>query len=528
MRLRLLVVSAVLAAACAARGPSPQVLAERAKADSLLRQGCYSCLQEALAIYERHAALQQPPPGAARAAFDTAVLLAVREKELGIPKDAYGFKAFELAKRVPPPAAVVKGKPVAVPLPPSTLLDAASLVLGETSGLDPEMRGALNRGRPPIEPDNPRRRALDHAPENDLAAQYVALTIDCEQQKLIEKVDVKGLLAKYDGVPLMKFRLLRCGRPPLPLAPLRAADPMWTDTLFWEGRAELVTQGRAIDFPKAIALMGEARQAFPKSLMNTMAWSQANISVEEFEAALSGFDEVLKEFPEHRDALIGRVTALSYLMRHTDAIASATRILELGTWHIGDANYWRAWNHYNLKDYDTAWADVENALKGLSNSRVYMLAGLIAYARKDLPTAINRFDTAFKMDSSACDAVWMSGLVSIDQEDLKTASPKFQRAMTCFVSSAKALRSEVARTEAAIANRGTPASARELRVMERTRRDAENADERSAQSAFNAAQCLARLGNKGLALTMVDVAINHPKMNEKALALKAAIEKLPN
>ena len=66
MRLRLFVATAVLTAACAARGPSPQVLAELAKADSLFRQGCYTCLQEALAIYERQAALKQPPPGVAR------------------------------------------------------------------------------------------------------------------------------------------------------------------------------------------------------------------------------------------------------------------------------------------------------------------------------------------------------------------------------------------------------------------------------------------------------------------------------
>ena len=79
-----------------------------------------------------------------------------------------------------------------------------------------------------------------------------------------------------------------------------------------------------------------------------------------------------------------------------------------------DALYWRAWNRYQTKEYDTAWEDVENAIKGLSNARVYMLAGLIAYSRKTLQIAVDRFDTAFAADASACDAVWMSGLVSID------------------------------------------------------------------------------------------------------------------
>lgn len=491
------VIGAILLASCAARGPSPQVLAELAKAESSLRNGCYTCLKEALAIYQKH--------GATRAAADASLLIAIRERELGFPPS---------------------------PLPEHPLGAAAALIVGEISGLDPEQRaGFTGRGRPPIEKDNPTRRALDAAMATDLTAAYVALSIDCESPRLIESVDLPALSKQYDGVPLMRFRLARCGRPAIApqLAALRAGDPRWTDTLFWEARRELVgSPTTGIDFPKALALFNEGRAAFPASLAMTMAWANTNMSAEEFEASLSGFDEVLAVFPTHRDALIGRATALSYLLRHEDAIAAASRLIELGTWHIGDAYYWRAWNRYHLKDYDPAWADVENAIKGLSNTRVYTLGGLIAYARKELPVAIQRFDRAYEIDSSNCDATWMSGLVNIDQNELAAAAPKFTRAMSCFVGSAAALRRNRGQLEAQIARRGTTATARETRQLDRLQRDAENADERSAQSAFNAAQCLARVGQKTQALTHVDVAAQHPRMREKALALKAAIEKLPN
>ena len=53
------------------------------------------------------------------------------------------------------------------------------------------------------------------------------------------------------------------------------------------------------------------------------------------------------------------------------------------------------------------------------------------------------------------------------------------------------------------------------------------AEERAAQSAFNAAQGYARLGQKAPALTHVEFAIAHPRMKEKGEVLKAAIEKLP-
>ena len=479
-----------------------------------MSEGCHTCLKESLAVFEKHLQAKQPAVGVREHAFDAALLVALREKELGIPGDA----------------AMVKARQLVTPAR-QAVLDAAELIIGDTTALDPEQRALVTgRNRPPLEPDNPKRRALDPLPQTDLAAKYVALSIDCEQQKLIESVDMRGMTANYSGVSLMQFRLSTCGRPGAPnVAALRELNPRWTDTLYWEGRRELApSRGSAIDFPKALGFYTLGREAFPSSTMLTLAWANTSLAAEEFESALSGYDDVIKVFPAHRDALNGRMQSLSYLLRHQDGIAAATRLLDLGTWHIGDAYYWRAWNRYNIKEYDVAWEDVENAIKGLSNSRVYMLAGLIAYSRKTLPIAVERFNMAFKIDPSACDATWMSGLASIDLNELAVAAPKFTRGMTCFTSSARALRQDLERTESAVATRGTPATAREQRTMERLKRDAENADEKSAQSAFNGAQCYARIGQKLMALSHADAAIAHPKMREKAEQLKAAIEKLPN
>ena len=121
----------------------------------------------------------------------------------------------------------------------------------------------------------------------------------------------------------------------------------------------------------------------------------------------------------------------------------------------------------------------------------------------------------------------MSGLVSIDMNELAVAAPKFTRGMTCFSSAAAALRQDRARLEADLQKRGTPPTARDQRNLDRLRRDADMAELKSAQSAFNGAQCYARTGGKSLALNLVDVAIAHPEMRDKAVALKAAIEKLP-
>jgi tetratricopeptide (TPR) repeat protein len=429
---------------CAVKAPiQPPYIAEMLKGEALLSDGCYTCLQQSLALFEKALALKTPPPGAAEKAFDAALLLWLREKELGMPSDGSLARARRLL--------VASRQPV---------FDAAQLIIGDTTGLDPEMRAQVTgRGRPPLEMNNPARRALDPSPEMDLAARYVALSIDCEQQKLIESVDMRAMTSNYSGVPLMRYRLAACGRLTSPnVGQLREGDPRWTDTLGAEARRELASSaGRAIDFPKVLALYAQGRTAFPASLMFTMAWANTNLMAEEYESAFTGFDDVVTRFPEHRDALNGKMQAQSYLLRYTDAIATATRILELGTWNIADANYWRAWNRYQIKAYELAWIDVENAMKGLSNTRVTMLSGLIAYARKDLPTAVVRFDNTFKADPTACDAVWMSGLVSIDQNELSIAAPKFTRSMTCFVSSAAALRQDRVRVAESIDQRGSPA-----------------------------------------------------------------------
>lgn len=273
MRLRtlaigLLACSAVGLSGCAAKGPivAPYV-AEMAKGEALLSDGCYTCLQQSLALFEKALTMKSPPPGAAEKAFDAALLIWLRERELSIPADDSLARAQRLL--VPSRQAV---------------FDAAQLVVGDTTGLDPEMRARLTgRGRPPLEVDNPVRRALDTTPEMDLAARYVALSIDCEQQKLIEGVDFRAMASNYSGVPLMRYRLATCGRlVNANVGQLREGDARWTDTLAAEGRRELASSaGRAVDFPKVLSLYAQGREAFPGSLMLTLAWANANLMAEE-------------------------------------------------------------------------------------------------------------------------------------------------------------------------------------------------------------------------------------------------------
>ena len=72
-----------------------------AKADALQSEGCYTCLKESLAIFEKLRQAKVPPAGIAEKAFDAALLIAMREKELGIPADEAMAKALRLLPAAP-------------------------------------------------------------------------------------------------------------------------------------------------------------------------------------------------------------------------------------------------------------------------------------------------------------------------------------------------------------------------------------------------------------------------------------------
>ena len=516
-RVLLISLAIVIGPACAARGPSPQLLADIGKADMLLRDGCYRCLEDALAIYERAAAAPRPPAGAQSRVFDALVLLAVRAKELGMPPDAHLAKARDLASQLP--------APLSPALPYAAYLEAVDYIQGELSGFDPEMRQTRVRRPSPASAGgpstSPQRLALQPAVATSIVAEYLAIAIDCDDARARKEMNAASILARSGGAPLIKFRLAMCGLSADYLLSLREADPRWVDTLFTEGRRHISTRPVG-DVQKAVQSYAAAHAAFPDSDAITLALAHAQNMLTEYDAALGNFDAVIAKHATHRDAILGRVLSLSYLSRHDEAVASATRLLDLGMWHLGDAYYWRAWNRYHLKELDSAWDDIERGTKLMVNTSVYTLAGFIAYARKEPEVAIDRFDRAFAMDKSNCEAVWMASLVHVDLQQWSPAAPKFATAMSCLVAAAAEARRQIDQLQASTLDEAL--KARRIAVQQKI---ADTSDHRAAQAAFNAAQCFVRLGDKGLALNHIDVAIEHPLMREKAIALKAAIEKMP-
>ncbi len=494
-------------AGCAARGPTAQGNARQARADGLVNVGCHACLAEALDEYEHLLATPRVDrPGVTRAAFDTAILLAFRSKELGLPADA----AIERAERL---GALLPGHRDVRPL-----VATARLWPGEVSGFDNEVRQArqMEYWREQNSEARPARRALDGVPTS-LALSYAALALDCDARVARDGIDPDAVLAALGDRPVLRFRLALCSRDSRDLlATLEGTDPRWVpEVAFVRGRAMTADPRQVRD---GVRQLETAAAAFPESGAIRLALAGGQRALRELDAALASYDAVLALAPTQRDALLGRVICLTYLKRPQEAIEAATRMVDLGTWLIGDALYWRAWNQYQLKSMDRAWEDVERATALFNNTNVYTLGGLVAYARRDLDAARDRFERAWKMDAANCDALSYLGIVRAEQEAWPVAAEVFTSAMACATTAAE----KAARDLAALERSDQPQEFKERQAAE-YHTVMSDAEAQAATAAYNAGNAFARAGHRDLALARLEVAARHPSMTAKADALRALL-----
>ena len=477
-----------------------------------MRAGCFSCLRDALARLDA-AEVRQQSPDLARAAFSTAALLLVRARELGLPEGHFLERARFWSDHL---------KRSARQLPPSAFFDALALIQGDTTGLPPSERERravehrvrwTNDGSAP-----PARAALSPFVSDDVVAEYVALTLDCENGQSLTPQERDRVLARHP-IPLIQFRLHVCAADEQGLRSLLETDDRWVDTLAIRGRLAMIRHPSP-NFVEAARLLGAAHRDFGQSDSISLALAAAQNALADHSSALTLFDAVLKNQPGHPDALLGRLLSLSYLKRHVDAIAAATVLIDLDTEHVSDAWYWRAWNRYELQQLPDAWRDVTKATSPGGNASAYLLAGVIVYARQWPFAAIERLQTAYAMDSTQCEAVWIEGLVHVDREDWKTAGGRFAVAVDCFGAAAEQAKRQLNAAQAAAHT--DPADNRPESIATE---QVASAEWRLAQSAYNAANNYARAREQDIALRYLAIAARHPLMEKKSDELKRQILK---
>lgn len=406
--LPLLALALAAGLACAPRSPArvprPAVTSDIVAA---IAQGCYQCLERAFQLAQAR--------GARAHAFEAATLLTLRSKELGLPFDTW----LEHARLQAGPdafSALALAVADAIPLDPLTDREAMLNVPGRTRA-----RASFPAWR----------QGLQEPGGSETLRAYLDVSLVCSFQGAPER-DASLAAGRWPQVPLLEYRLGACASTQRgTLSALRERDTAYVDADYALARYALEDSLNP-DQDEALRRLQSAVAAFPGSPAMATTLGQLHQAREEWPQALPAYDAALAASPRHADASIGRVVSLSNLAQREEAIDAATRVIDAGQWFLGEAHYWRAWNHLQLSRLPLARADADRARTLMVNAAVFVLSGLIDWRLRRVDTAETEFERALAMDLGQCEAAHYLGIVRADRAKLPEAAAALVQGRQCY------------------------------------------------------------------------------------------------
>ena len=410
---------------------SPELVASRlAEVDRLASRGCYLCLKEAAAAYAALLA-ETDDQAVATKALENNLMLTLREVELRIPDSGAYEAAHQLQDHV--------GSNY---LPYFTALEK----------LRPAQQPIVVRGEPfLIKQEFAERLALVKELEKYTTVSamrahfYLALVLQTLQFRDI-KAQVDAVVAAHPQDLSLQYRLL-------------AFQPTYS-----EGRArELI--GQETGFGEVHLLMGQraslngnlagayrelnrARELLPDSVSIALSLANVTFSYARYADALALYDRILASPAAagfERQVELGRAKSLSYLKRHSEAIAMLDELLLKDAGNTpGEKYYWRAWNRLQLGQAQLAYDDATTGLNAMRNDAIYRLAGMASFSLNRLAESRTFFEEALKMNKADCDSVRYLGLLDSAEGSWKPASGRFSIAASCYEAVILRLQTELA------------------------------------------------------------------------------------
>jgi tetratricopeptide (TPR) repeat protein len=407
--------------------------------------------------------------------FETALLLVMRAKELGLPHQPWLERARAAAPAGPDWSdylAIVQS------LRTDPLSGDRDVILVDTfKSRAPEKivagwRADLATGAGPV-----------------LLRAYLELALACEYVPTERNTAATAALEQFRGIPLIEYRAGLCG--PAQASHLTAAlgaNPDFADIHLPLGRYALDIPQQP-DQEEALRQFNAAQAAFPTSPTILASLASLHQDREEWADALDAYNATIAIVPTHRDALLGRVVTLSHLGRYDDAIAEATHILDLGTWFTGEAYYWRAWNEYHLAQIGHARADTDHAKELMREASVLVLSGMIEWHEHRLDSSESELQNALTIDAGQCEAAFLLGTVRAEGQQWKSGAAAFELAQRCYDLSVTLRRETIARIAA-----GPGSEAGKARLIARQQQVMTEEAQHRDEAAQNAAQLQKRAG----------------------------------
>ena len=481
-----------------------------AAADTLSRKGCYVALKQAVHVYEGLYARPEYRKQIAPKLAAAALLLAVREKELGMANQAY----IDTALRVIKENRSLSGL--------TTYAEVAGLFWVQGKGV---MRDIDERFPWKETGDSLKKIESDLLVKvrSDEFAAYLYAVMQCYSApalgvSIYDKKDDLGQLVELfpDSLLLLYKRAICPEEKPDLLKKLLAAEPEFFEAYYFLGNASL-KRGNLLE---AEGFLLKAYEAIAESPQTTIFLGSIYLATEELERSLEFFEKTLALSPEYRDALLGKAICLSYLGRPEEAIAVCQRIIELGHWLMGESYYWMAWNQHELKDNAAAGESIEQSKSRLpTSSEVFTLSGTIALERGELVKAEKDLKEALQCNPANGEAMLQLGSLFAQKNDWPNSATYFEKAGFVYQDAAAELEAKIADLA-----KSELAADRKSLLLQRKARQLEKAVLTKATAFYNAAAGYTNCGQKHKALELATRSAEHPAFKQKADELVSRIK----
>ncbi|HEV7556187.1 MAG TPA: tetratricopeptide repeat protein, partial [Kofleriaceae bacterium] len=492
-------------------------------ADAALLRGCYDCLIDAREIYRKLPVGGRAASAAAAAAwvFETDLLIALREKEIGLPSSSALTEARRIARELPRDLEAGRYIELVEAIPgcelgtlESEVKELPAHLLGRTATAD--TRAWLVRGK--------LRKAV---------RDYLQIALACIDPIIDENLSAAALGAgsspsstgatQPEASLLLRYRVAISKPDATPeLEAVRASEPRFVEASLFIARNEI---GRLpFEGPRQAKVhLDEVLVRFPASTAATYLAASYHQLVGDYAEALRLYERTLDLRPDHDPALLGRVISLSNLGRTRDAIDAATRLIARGEPYSVNAYYWRARNLHALGRLDDARRDVSAAKELGGSEDLLLLAGTIEYEQGDLDVAQADLTIVVNADADgrACEARWYLGLVDRQRKRWSSARHALEDAMTCYQQRARTttdqLHSLQARSDLDPTYRDRAAAGLEAAVAADTRQQ--------DIAALDAAGIAAAGDDFAGARSLVDLAAEDPALADRVAKLRSWLDR---
>lgn len=481
------------------------------EAQALLNRGSYSCLEKAFQIFEELLVFSPYQKLTRENLVKTAILLCLRENEIGVINDEYFTAAWELVQTFPylsQYSPYLKLVLVSETRTRGTLFNHLEVQLNIENIFDWLWENI-----------NSLASQLRSKAESDEFSAYMYIHIYSEfHHDINDKDDLSRFLNIFPNSPLILYKLaLHPKINPKSLMELIQKEPDFYETYFFLGKTDFMS-GRILSAENNFL---KAYEHFPSSISLISSLSKIYFALEELEKCLECNQKILELLPDHRDALLGKAVCLSYLGRSEEAIAELNKLLSMGTYLMGETYYWLAWNRNEQERYHQAWEDIGNAKKYLiGHHEVFALAGIIAFAMNRWEESKKEFMEAIRLSSPDCDPLYYLGKIYVVWEDWEQSALHFEKAAQCHEGQEMALIEKIEELE-----NSSLSEKRKQKLIARKNTQLRKTRLTKATCFYNAAAGYFNSGRREKALDHAQKASLHKALQQQALELIERIKK---